>query len=106
MIGFLQVNTFQCILATDGMTSYSIFLYEDQGIQWTTSDRNGGIDGLEGNPALVGFDSGSGVVFNLPGSGTNEILSLNSSSNIGVPGVFVYRIGPIGITSGMSELKL
>lgn len=101
---FLQVNTFQCILATDGISSYSIFLYEDQGIQWTTSDRNGGIDGLGGNPALVGFDSGTGTVFNLPGSGTNEILLLGNRSNIDVPGVFVFRIGPIGITSGMSEL--
>ena len=98
------MNTFQCILATDGISSYSIFLYEDQGIQWTTSDRNGGVDGLGGTPALVGFDSGTGTTFNLPGSGTNGILSLNSSSNINVPGVFVFRIGPIGITSGMSEL--
>lgn len=61
------------------------------------------MDGLQGDPALIGFDSGTGTTFNLPGSGTDAVLMLNETSNIAVPGVFVFRIGPGGITSGMSE---
>ena len=85
------------------MSSYAIFVYEDRGINWTTSDRNGGINGLGGRPALVGFDSGDGTIFNLPGSGTASVVNLTSTSNIQVPGVFVFRISRNVTMNGMSE---
>ena len=35
----LQINTFQCVLATDHTTSYILFLYEKGGIQWARGDQ-------------------------------------------------------------------
>lgn len=35
-----QTNTFQAVLATDEESSYVLFLYEEGGIQWTTSDKS------------------------------------------------------------------
>lgn len=100
----MQVNTFQCILATDGSSSYAIFLYADGGLQWTSSDRNGGINGLGGSPTRAGYDAGDGLRnFELPQSGTPDILMLSNLSNINVPGVFVFRIGQANITEGMGE---
>ena len=41
----IQTNTFQAVLAANNESSYIIFLYEEGGIQWTTGDDNGGING-------------------------------------------------------------
>ena len=41
----IQTNTFQAVLAANNESSYIIFLYEEGGIQWTTGDNNGGING-------------------------------------------------------------
>ncbi len=30
--------------------------------------------------------------FSLPGSGTRDVLDLDTCSNVGVPGLFVYRV--------------
>ena len=43
----MQENTFQCVLVTDGVTSYAIFNYECGGLQWA------GIS--EGNYAISGY---------------------------------------------------
>ena len=45
MVSFLQRNTFQCVIATDGSTSFALFLYDK--LQWS-----------EANPAHVGFNNG------------------------------------------------
>ena len=45
---FLQLNTFQCVIATDGNTTFAIFLYNK--IEWTTA--------FESTPAKVGFNDG------------------------------------------------
>ena len=37
----LQLNTFQCVLATDGLYSFIMFLYPKGGIQWTAGDTHG-----------------------------------------------------------------
>ena len=86
-----QLNTYQCVLATDGDRSYALFLYED--IQWTTSSDSGGVGGLGGNPAIVGFNAGDGVrSVEIPDSNTNEIVNIETTSNIGVPGLWVFRV--------------
>jgi len=87
-----QTNTFQAILATDGLQSFVIFLYADGEIQWTTGDASGGSGGLGGTPAQVGFNAGDGIRYAaIPQSRTNEILNIASTSNIGVPGIWVFR---------------
>ena len=44
-------------------------------------------------PAFAGFRDQMGTpIHSLPGSGTEQILMLSNSSNIGEPGVWVFRI--------------
>ena len=45
IFSLLQRNTFQCVITTDGTTSFAIFLYNK--IEWTTG------------PARVGFNEGA-----------------------------------------------
>ena len=82
--------------------SFAIFLYVED-LQWTTGDVNGGFNGLGGDEAQVGFDSGNGSHFNLPVSGTPDVLSLDTTSNVNVSGVWVFRIDESsGVTNGSS----
>ena len=87
-----QVNTFQCVLATNEFESFAIFLYDD--IQWTTGDSSGGTDGLHGNEAVAGITAGDGVNFiAIPGSLTPDIINIDNTSNVGVPGVWIFKTG-------------
>lgn len=46
-----------------------------------------------GSPAFVGFQDGSkSFRFSLPGSESEQVLFLSNTSNVQVPGVWVYRI--------------
>ncbi len=77
-------NTFQIIMGTDGQLSYVTFLYDD--IQWTDSGR-----------ALAGINAGDGVRFvTIHGSGTEDIRNLTTTSNVGVEGVWMYRVDSEG----------
>ena len=101
----LQTNTFQCILATNGSLSYAIFLYEDNGIQWTAAD---GQLGGEGTPALAGFNLGDGIEsFTLPGSLSGSIMEVSNSSNVGRSGAWVFRVDTTAILQpGGEELEV
>lgn len=37
----MQVNTYQCVLTTDGNISFIILQYATNGIQWTAGDSHG-----------------------------------------------------------------
>lgn len=63
MCYFMQTNTFQCVLVSDSQLSFVIFLYADGLIQWTTGDASGGMNGLGGTEAQVGFNAGDGIRF-------------------------------------------
>ncbi len=54
-------------------------------------------------PAFVGFQNQSGAqVYTLPGSGTEQVLLLSNTSNVGEPGVWVFRVdSEIGIGEGV-----
>ena len=81
------------MLATDDLLSFVIFLYADGEIQWTTGDASAGIDGLGGIPAQVGFDAGDGIRYaTIPGSQTDAIINITQTSNVGIPGVWIFRI--------------
>ena len=80
------------MLATDGIWSFIIFLYADGLIQWTTGDSSGGTSGLGGNAATAGYDAGDGEnFFNIPGSGTSEVINITQTSNVGNPGMWIFR---------------
>ena len=88
-----KVNTFQCILVTDGQFSFTIFLYPRGGIQWTTGDASGGINGLGGIPAQVGFNAGDGICFYaINSSRTDDVINVDEMSNVMKPGICVYRV--------------
>ena len=90
----LQTNTFQCVLATALKCSFVIFLYPNGKIQWTTGDDSGGIDGLNGTEALAGINVGDGVNnITIPGSLTPSIINITQTSNVGIPGVWMFQVG-------------
>ncbi len=81
----MQVNTtFQIVMATDGQRSFVIFLYDD-------------IQGTSGGDALAGINGGDGVrSVTVPGSLSEAIMNITTTSNVGRPGVWMYRVDTDG----------
>ena len=71
-------NNFQVVLATDTFITVAVFIYQD--IQ-------------SGYAAQIGFNAGDDLTsFSLPGALTYQTPYIDEQSNMGMPGVFVYRI--------------
>ena len=71
-----------------------MFLYPDERIQWTTGDRSGGVSGLNGTEALAGINAGDGVnSVTIPGSLTPSIINVTQTSNVDIPGVWMFKVG-------------
>ena len=85
-------------MTTDTNVTFVGLLYADDMIEWTTGDADGGVDGLGGDPADVGFIDDNSVHFGLPGSNTSDVLTLDSRSNVGMPGLWVFRADGENIT--------
>jgi hypothetical protein len=85
---------------TDGSLSFAIFLYAE--IQWAV---------VEGDkPAVVGVNAGDGVQqLNVSESLTKEIINISTTTNIGVPGVWIFQVNgddiSMDIQSGNSLLS-
>ena len=93
------------MLATDGLLSFVIFLYADGKIQWTTGDASGGTNGFGGTPAQVGFDAGDGIrYFAVPSSQTDEIINIADTSNVGIPGMWIFRIDGQEVVAGGCQI--
>ena len=92
----LKANTFQVIVATDANNGLTFvkFFYADDLIEWTTGDRDGGVNGIGGNPATVGFVSDNGTMFSFDGSGTSTVINIDTTSNHGPVerGIWVFRV--------------
>ncbi|NXG08040.1 TECTA protein, partial [Sakesphorus luctuosus] len=87
------VNTFQAVLITDGMFSFAIFNYYE--ISWTTGTASGGdpLTGLGGVMAQAGFNGGNLTnFFSLPGSRTLDIVNIEETTNVNVPGRWAFRV--------------
>ena len=94
-----QTNTFQCILVASNTASFVIFLYADGLIQWTTGDKSGGTNGLGGTQAQIGFNAGDDINYaNVPGSRTSDVINIASTSNVFVPGQWIYAVHEAGIS--------
>ncbi|KAI9561912.1 hypothetical protein GHT06_012874 [Daphnia sinensis] len=97
-------NTFQLVIASDNQESFTLFAYPDKGIQW--------IQGIGKNPNLpdaraqTGFVSGDGRFYVLKGSGSDQVSNLNKLSNIGVPGLWMFRVGRLGQTGEVESPDL
>ncbi|KAA0713117.1 Sushi, nidogen and EGF-like domain-containing protein 1 [Triplophysa tibetana] len=96
------VNTFQVVLITDGELSFTIFQYHN--ITWTTgmhASSGGDISGLGGIAAQAGFNAGDGRgYFNIPGSRTDDIVEVETTTNVGYPGRWVFRIDDAQVQVG------
>ena len=65
-------------------------MYADGGIQSNTSDSSGGLGGTE---ALAGINAGDGVNhITIPGSLTPSIINITGTSNVGIPGVWMFKV--------------
>ncbi|KAM9249345.1 sushi, nidogen and EGF-like domain-containing protein 1 [Dugong dugon] len=96
------VNTFQIVLITDGKLSFTIFNYES--ITWTTgthASSGGDAAGLGGIAAQAGFNAGDGRrYFSIPGSRTADVAEVETTTNVGVPGRWVFRIDDAQVRVG------
>ena len=78
---------------SDGTLSFAIFLYADGGIQWTTGDNSGGAGGRGGTPAVAGVNAGDGIQSaTVPGSKTRDIINIAMTSNVEIPGMWVFKV--------------
>ena len=94
-----QTNTFQCMLATDGSRSFSIFLYLDDGIQWGEGAQIG-FDAVETDFASQNFPldpSAFPLYFSLPGAFSDSSVDIELTENTGTPGKWAFRLDPLNI---------
>ncbi|XP_013925027.1 PREDICTED: alpha-tectorin [Thamnophis sirtalis] len=87
------VNTFQALLISDGTSSFAMFNYEE--INWTTGTASGGdpLTGLGGVMAQAGFNGGNSTnYFSIPASRTPDIVNIEETTNVNVPGRWVFKI--------------
>ena len=71
---FLQTNSYQMVLATDGETSYTVFTYKCGELNWSSSSYR----------AVIGYNAASNSYVNHPLSRTtnvNSIACVNSPSS-------------------------
>ena len=69
-------------------------MYADGRIEWTTGDWSGGRNGLSGTEALAGINAGDQTNhITIPGSQTPGILNVTRTSNIDIPGMWMFKVG-------------
>ena len=86
---FLQANTFQAVIATDGQKTFALFIYGD--IEWGDNDTT------------IGFNAGDGVRSIVV---TTQPLDVETGSNVGVTGLYINRIDLSSILSPDDGEKL
>ncbi|KAI4529445.1 hypothetical protein MG293_020693, partial [Ovis ammon polii] len=98
-------NTFQCILASSDSSTYAIFLYPEDGLQFYTAFSK-----KEENqvPAVVAFSQGlTGLIwksdgaYNIFANDRESVGNLAKSSNSGLRGIWVFEIGSPATASGV-----
>jgi MYXO-CTERM domain-containing protein len=106
------LNDFQLVLSTSGnCTRVGDFDVEFRYNRclWTTGDASGGMGGMGGTPAQVGFDAGNRMNYvALPMSRTPAILDVCRTTNVpgGAPGLYRFRIEGGGIAGGCTGAGL
>jgi len=70
-----------------------MFLYANGRMQWTTGDWSGGSGGLGGTEALAGINAGDRInSITIPGSRTPSIINITQTSNVGIPGIWMFKV--------------
>nr|XP_027803815.1 nidogen-1 isoform X2 [Marmota flaviventris] len=98
-------NTFQAVLASSDSSSYAIFLYPEDGLQFSTTfskkDENQVPAMVVFSQGLVGFLWTSDGAYNIFANDPESIENLAKSSNSGHQGVWVFEIGSPATASGV-----
>uniref|UniRef100_A0A5F9CTS6 Nidogen 1 n=1 Tax=Oryctolagus cuniculus TaxID=9986 RepID=A0A5F9CTS6_RABIT len=98
-------NTFQAVLASSDSSSYAIFLYPEDGLQFSTAfskkDENQVPAIVAFSQGLVGFIWKSDGAFNVFANDRESIENLAKSSNSGQKGVWVFEIGSPATANGV-----
>ena len=101
-----QNNTFQVVVVTDGLFSFTIFNYAK--LTWVTGDdiQSGGTDGFGGTAAMVGINAGDGINFKkFQHSLTDRVVEVLEDTNMAncndpaLKGQYVYQIDTVPIIS-------
>ncbi|XP_017118518.1 nidogen [Drosophila elegans] len=88
-----RVNTFQVALIAGEQETFVQFIYPDGGLNWVQGETAG--LGLPDIRAQAGFVAEDGRYYNLNGSGSEDARFLSESTNLGVPGVWLFEVAPI-----------
>ena len=73
----------------------------EEGIQWSSSNNTGGVNGARACFTQVGFNGGDKAhYYERPEVKNGLILHLDNNSNLCVPGKYVFRIDGENITEG------
>ncbi|XP_028337208.1 nidogen-1 [Physeter macrocephalus] len=98
-------NTFQAVLASSDSSTYAIFLYPEDGLQFYTTFSKKDENQV---PAVVAFSQGlvgliwkSDGAYNVFANDRESIGNLAKSSNSGQQGVWVFEIGSPATASGV-----
>ncbi|KAJ6664672.1 hypothetical protein lerEdw1_006245 [Lerista edwardsae] len=91
-------NTFQAVLASSDSSSYAVFLYPEDGLQFSSTHSK---NDKEMVPATVGFSQPStnyylwvkAGAYNIIANEEEIIGNLHKSSNLGKQGVWAFEIG-------------
>ncbi|XP_006895439.1 PREDICTED: nidogen-1 [Elephantulus edwardii] len=98
-------NTFQAVLASSESSSYAIFLYPEDGLQFYTTyskkDQNQVPAMVAFSQGLVGFLWKSDGAYNIFANDRESIENLAKSSNAGQQGIWVFEIGSPSTASGV-----
>lgn len=85
----IQTNTFQCVLASDDIRSFAIFLYLDEGIQWGPRAQ---IGLATPNSDTVNHTNIIAPEFSLPGALTDQSVNIELTENTGTAGKWAFRL--------------
>uniref|UniRef100_A0A8C5KP03 Nidogen-1 n=1 Tax=Jaculus jaculus TaxID=51337 RepID=A0A8C5KP03_JACJA len=98
-------NTFQAVLASSNSSSYAIFLYPEDGLQFSTTFSKKDEDQVPAmvgfSQHLVGFQRNTDGAYNIFANDRESIGNLAKSSNSGHQGVWVFEIGSPATTNGI-----
>ncbi|KAH8320608.1 hypothetical protein KR067_005779 [Drosophila pandora] len=88
-----RLNTFQVALLIGEQQTFVQFIYPEGGLNWLQGES--AARGLPDIRAQAGFVAEDGRYYNLNGSGSENARFLSESTNLGVPGVWLFEVAPI-----------
>ena len=89
---YIQHNTFQGIVITNGTKTYTVFTYRCDDIQWAN-----------GNSTVIGFNAGGTYYVNHPLSATPEASDIDCQrSPLSIWNNIVYDVNPMGSNISIS----